>query len=147
MRVPGIAWMPGRVKPGLSSDPVGTLDLLPTFLSMTGSEPPADVLLDGIDLSPLLFEGRNLPDRPFFFYRGSELYACRIGEWKAHFKTRSAYGKDPMVPHEPPLLYHLGIDTGERRNLAAEHPEILEKIAEAVRVHREKLVPGEPQFD
>lgn len=147
MRVPGIAWMPGQVKPRISSDPVGTLDLLPTFLQMAGIEKPADLLLDGTDLSALLFEGKPLPERPFFYYRGSDLYACRIGEWKAHFTTRSAYGKDPAMPHEPPLLFHLGIDSGERRNLAKEHPEVLEKIGAAVRAHEAKVVPGPPQFE
>lgn len=147
MRVPGIIRMPGRIAPRVSSAPVGTLDLLPTVLAMAGATAPSGVVLDGSDLSPLLFEGKTLPERPFFYYRGSDLYACRLGEWKAHFKTRSAYGKDPEVTHEPALLYHLGIDSGESRDLAKEHPEILEKIAAAVKSHVNGVVQGTPQFD
>jgi len=147
MRVPGIVRMPGRIKPAISSEPVGTLDLLPTFLQMAGIEVPSGVLLDGTDLSPLLFEGKALPERPFFYYRGSELYACRLGEWKAHFTTRSAYGKDPALPHDPPLLFHLGIDSGERRDLAKDHPEVLTRIVTAVKSHKEGVVPGTPQFE
>ena len=41
--------------------------------------------------------------RPYFFYRGTELFACRLGEWKAHFRTQSGYGqpKAEVVKLEP----------------------------------------------
>lgn len=147
MRVPGIAWMPGRIAPAVNSDPVGALDVFPTFLSLAEVAAPSGVVLDGTDLSPLLFEGKALPERPFFYYRGSELYACRIGEWKAHFKTRSAYGPDQGETHEPPLLHRLTQDLRETRNLAAQRPDILTKIRAAVEAHQAGVVPGAPQFD
>lgn len=147
MRVPGIAWMPGRLSPRVCQDPVGALDVFPTFLAMAGVSTPGRITIDGTDLSPVLFEGKSLPDRPFFYYRGSELYACRIGEWKAHFHTRSAYGPDKGETHEPPLLFHLGQDLRESRNLAAQQPEVLAKIAAAVQSHQSGVVPGLPQFD
>ncbi|MBL9157956.1 MAG: sulfatase [Verrucomicrobiales bacterium] len=147
MRVPGIAWMPGRLSPRVCQDPVGALDVFPTFLAMAGVSTPGRITIDGTDLSPVLFEGKSLPDRPFFYYRGSELYACRIGEWKAHFQTRSAYGPDKGETHEPPLLFHLGQDLRESRNLAAQQPEVLAKIAAAVQSHQSGVVPGLPQFD
>lgn len=147
MRVPGIVWMPGRIAPRIHQSPVGTLDVLPTFLAMAGAAMPNDVILDGSDLSALLFEDKQIAERPFFYYRGSELYACRLGEWKVHFKTQSAYGKDPAISHEPPHLYHLGHDLGESRNLAADHPEVIARIREAVAAHRPGIVPGVAQFD
>lgn len=147
MRVPGIAWMPGRIAPSVSRDPVGALDVFPTFLAMAGVALPSGGVIDGADLSPLLFERRSLPERPFFYYRGGELYACRLGEWKAHFKTRSAYGPDSGETHEPPLLFHLGQDLRETRNLAAQQSGILGNIAAAVKAHRAGVVAGPPQFD
>jgi len=147
MRVPGIAWMPGSIAPSVNSDPVGALDVFPTVLAMAGVPLPEEVAIDGTDLSPLLLEGKALPERPFFYYRGSELYACRLGVWKAHFKTQSAYGKDAAIAHEPPLLFHLGQDLRETRNLAAQQPGILGNIAAAVKAHRAGVVAGPPQFD
>jgi arylsulfatase A-like enzyme len=147
MRVPGIAWMPGRITPSVRRDPVGALDVFPTLLSMTGAPPPDGISIDGTDLSPLLLEGESLAERPFFYYRGGELYACRLGEWKAHFTTRSAYGPDQGKTHEPPLLFHLGQDLRETRDLAAQQPGILEKIDAVVKAHRAGVAAGPPQFE
>lgn len=147
MRVPGIAWMPGRIKPTVSSVMTQSMDLLPTFLAMAGADKPQGVTLDGEDLSSLLFEGKPLPERPFFFYRGDKLYACRLGEWKAHFKTQTGYGQAKPDLHEPPLLFHLGKDPSEKRDVAAQYPEVVARIQKAVEAHQAGVVPGKMQFD
>lgn len=146
MRVPGILWMPGQIEPRVSSAPVSTLDILPTVLNMAKAEVPNGTILDGQDLTPLLFDGKTLPDRPFFYYRGNELYACRIGEWKANFVTRTGYGPERAVVHQPPLLHHLGLDSGEIRDLGSQHSEILTTIQEAVEKHRAGVVPAVAQL-
>lgn len=146
MRVPGIAWMPGRIKPGVTNQLAGTLDLFPTALALAGATAPPNVTLDGRDLSPLLFESQSLPTRPFFYYRGDQLFACRLGEWKAHFKTQTGYGQAKAEAHMPPLLFHLGRDPSEKRNVAADHPEVLAEIQQAVQSHQSGVVPGEPQL-
>ena len=147
MRVPGIAWMPGRIQPTVSSVMTQSMDLLPTFLAMAGADKPQGVTLDGEDLSSLLFEGSPLPERPFFFYRGDKLYACRLGEWKAHFKTQTGYGQAKPDLHEPPLLFHLGKDPSEKRDVAAQYPEVVAQIQKAVEAHQAGVVPGKMQFD
>ena len=146
MRVPGIAWMPGRIKPGVTRELAGTMDLLPTCLALADAGVPEKTELDGIDLASLLFRSRTLPQRPYFYYRGDQLFACRLGEWKAHFKTQTGYGQPKAETHEPPLLFHLGRDPSEKRNVASAHPEVLEKIREAVKRHQAPLVPGVPQL-
>jgi len=147
MRVPGIAWMPGRIQPTVNSVMTQSMDLLPTFLAMAGADKPQGVTLDGEDLSSLLFEGSPLPERPFFFYRGDKLYACRLGEWKAHFKTQTGYGQAKPDLHEPPLLFHLGKDPSEKRDVAAQYPEVVAQIQKAVEAHQAGVVPGKMQFD
>jgi arylsulfatase A-like enzyme len=146
MRVPGIAWMPGHIKPGVTRELAGTMDLLPTCLALADAGMPEKTVLDGIDLAPLLFQSKPLPERPYFYYRGDQLFACRLGEWKAHFKTQTGYGQPRAEVHEPALLFHLGRDPSEKRNVAFEHPEVLEKIREAVKRHQDNLVPGVPQL-
>jgi arylsulfatase A-like enzyme len=146
MRVPGVAWMPGRIKPGVTTQLASTMDLLPTALALAGAAAPKDVTLDGTDLAPLLFESKPLPVQPYFYYRGDQLFACRLGEWKAHFQTQTGYGQPKAESHEPPLLFHLGRDPSEKRNVSALHPDVLVQIQEAVKAHQAGVVPGVPQL-
>jgi arylsulfatase A-like enzyme len=146
MRVPGIAWMPGRLQPGVTSEPASSLDLYPTALALAGAPVPAGVALDGLDLLPLLAERRALPERPYFFYRGTELFACRLGDWKAHFRTQSGYGQPKADDHTPPLLFRLPHDPSEKYNVAAEQSDVLARIAAAVTAHRATVLPVEPQL-
>lgn len=147
MRVPGIFWWPGRVAPATIREMGSTLDLLPTFVKLAGGEPPSDRPIDGYDLSPVLF-GRGPSPRPsMFFYRGTTLYAVRKGPWKAHFFTKSGYGKDPEQAHEPPLLYHLGIDPGEKHDVGAKNPAVIEEIRREAEAHRAAVTPAENQLE
>lgn len=146
MRVPGIAWWPGRIKPGVTREMANAMDLFTTALVLAGAKLP-DAPVDGVDLSQLLLAGKSLPERPFFYYRGDKLAACRLGEWKAHFFTQAGYGQAKPDMHEIPLLFHLGLDPSEKRNVAAEHPEVIARIRAAVEEHRAGVVRGEPQLD
>jgi arylsulfatase A-like enzyme len=146
MRVPGIAWMPGRIKPGVTHELASTMDLFPTALALAGAETPADVKIDGTDLSSLLLQGQSLPPRPFFYYRGDQLFACRWGEWKAHFQTQTGYGEPKPQVHEQPLLFHLGRDIGEKRSVSNNNAAVLRQIDEAVQSHRASIEPGAPQL-
>lgn len=146
MRIPGIAWMPGRIKPGVTTQLAHTMDLFPTAIGLAGVKPPANVVLDGLTLAPLLFEAKPLPERPFFYYRGDQLFASRLGEWKAHFRTQPGYGQPKLESHEPPLLFHLGRDPSEKRNVSADHPDVLAQIQQAVNAHQSGIVPGAPQL-
>ncbi len=146
MRVPAIAWWPKHVKSGVTSDPANGMDLFATALSLAGSNVPIDRPIDGIDLTPLLLDGRELPRRPFFYYRGDQLFACRIGQWKAHFDTQDSYAEAKREKQEPPLLFNLAHDPSERFNVASENPEVIKEIRAAIVAHEAKLVPGRPQF-
>jgi arylsulfatase A-like enzyme len=121
------------------------MDLLPTCAKLAGAALP-DRPLDGVDISPLLFGTGSVARDAFFYYRGTTLYAARLGPWKAHFITRSGYGSDQAQPHDPPLLYHLGEDPGERWDRAATQPEALTKIQEAVARQRATLQAAPTQL-
>lgn len=146
MRVPGIAWWPGHIKPGVTRQTASTMDLFPTALALGGAPLPADVTIDGRDLAPLLLENKPLAAAPFFFYRGDKLAACRLGDWRAHFITQAGYGQPMPEQHDPPLLYHLGRDPSEKRNVAAGHADVLAEIQKAVQAHQAGVVPGKPQL-
>lgn len=146
MRVPGIAWWPTRIKPGVTSAPASTMDLFTTALGFGHAPLPAGVTIDGRDLSRLLFEQQPTSEAPFFYYRGDKLAACRIGHWKAHLFTQTGYGQAKAELHEPPLLFHLGHDPSEKRNVAANHPDIVARIQAAIQAHSAGVTPAPPQL-
>ena len=146
MREPTVFWQPGLVKPGAVHELGATLDLLPTFAALAGAEAPTDREMDGYDLTPALKGTGESPRDRVFYYRGESVWAVRQGPWKAHFKTRSGYLREPMEAHNPPLLFHLDQDPGEQWNVAAEHPEVIEKLEKLVKEHAATVKPVKDQL-
>jgi arylsulfatase A len=147
MREPGIAWWPGRIKAGVINHELAcTMDLYTTSLVLAGTNAPADRIVDGVDMGPMLFGTGPSQREVFYYYRGPELYAVRKGSFKAHYWTRSAYGSDLPVQHDPPWLFNLAHDPSERFNVATNHTAALADIAKAVELHRAKLVPAKSQL-
>lgn len=146
MRVPGIFWMPGTVRKGVIQDMGSTLDVLPTVAAMTGAAAPADRALDGFDLSPTLLHGEPSPRREMLFYRAGELFAFRQGPHKIHFWTQTGYTEPQPTPHDPPALYHLEHDPGEKYDVSAANPELVERLAKLARQRDAELERGEDQL-
>ncbi|MBI5799174.1 MAG: hypothetical protein HZA92_00400 [Verrucomicrobia bacterium] len=67
--------------------------------------------------------------------------------WKAHFQSQTGYGQPKAEPHEPPLLFHLGLDPSEKRNVAAARPEVLARIQAAVEAHHATVKPAPQQLN
>lgn len=148
MRVPGIAWWPGKIKPAsVCRDVACTMDLFTTAATLGGAKIPTDREIDGRDITPL-FLGEGKVERDVFcYYRGTQLYAARVGTWKAHFITQPAYGPDKPVTHEVPELYNLEEDPSEVRNVAGKHPEVIAQIRAAVEKHRATVKDAPNQLE
>lgn len=126
MRVPMICNWPKVIHPGIVTGLGSTLDLMPTFCAMIGLHlPGGDDHFDGVDLSPALLGTGPSARQTLFYYRGAKLFAVRHGQWKAHYLTRSDFGSEPAIAHDPPLLFHLGHDPGERFEVGAENPDVI----------------------
>ena len=136
MRVPGIFWWPGKIRPGVCRETACTMDLLPTATALAGGQVDAGHESDGKDISPLLFGEGQLDRGVFIYYRGDRLFAARLGRWKLHFTTQPGYGKEPAAAHTPPLLFDLGADPGESWDIAKAHPDIVAEIEAAVKAHQ-----------
>jgi arylsulfatase A-like enzyme len=137
MRVPGIAWWPGKIQSwSVCQDVACTMDLFTTFAKLGGAQVPQDREIDGKDITPLLLGSGKVERDVFCYYRGQQLYAARLGPWKAHFITRSSYGPDKPVAHEVPELYNVDEDPSEARNVADKNPEVIAQIKAAVEKHR-----------
>src|SRR5881409_977243 len=111
MREPGIAWWPGKIKPAVTHELGCSMDLFNTSLKLAGAPAPTDRIMDGVDLSPILFSGGKSLRDTMIYYRGDELFAVRKGVFKAHFQTAPGYAAPgaPMTfeKHDPPLLFNL----------------------------------------
>ena len=131
IRVPMIVRWPKRIRAGTVSNRVWAFwDFLPTAAAIAGVNAPKKI--DGISLLPTLL-GKQQRDHDYlyweFFERGFQ-QALRLKNWKA---VRLEAGK-------PVELYDLDEDTGERKNLAAQHPDVvahIERLLKAVRTDSE----------
>ncbi len=147
MREPAVFWWPGHIRPGVVREMGSTLDLLPTISGLAGGRLPSDRTLDGYDISPALLGTGRSPRQVMFFYRGTRVFAIRSGDYKAHFITKDAYGSREERHYDPPLLYHLGHDPGEKWDVSARHPDVVARIRKILEGHRATLEPVENQLE
>src|SRR5262249_18631305 len=76
MRVPGIAWWPGTVPAGVTTQELAcNMDLFTTAVKLAGGKVPADRTIDGLDLTPVLTGKGKSPRDTMFYYRGTKLFA------------------------------------------------------------------------
>ena len=152
MRVPGIFRWPGRIEPGVTREIGSGMDLFTTAISVAGGSVPTDRAIDGVDLSPVLFGSAQTqeesPRQTMAYYRMGELFAFRQGTYKVHFSTQGRYGLPPeRTDHDPPLLFNLSVDLGERYDIAADRPDVLAAVVAAAEEHRAQMTVAEPLFD
>jgi arylsulfatase len=145
-RVPCIMWG-SMVSPGHITDMGGTLDLLPTFCEMAGVALPTDRVYDGVSQLDVIRDKSPGRRETNYFYRGSDLFAMRAGQYKIHFIYQPAYGRDPKKVLDTPMLYDLGVDPSEIYDIAADHPEIVERLTAMAREHRASFTIAESVFD
>ncbi|MFA6563685.1 MAG: arylsulfatase [Verrucomicrobiia bacterium] len=120
IRVPGIARWPGRIKPGtVNATPWAFYDFLPTVAELISQPLPDDAKTDGTSIAPALLNGETMK-RDFLYWELHEprfMQAVRLGDWKA---ARHGLGA-------PIELYDLAKDVAEARDIAADHPDIVQR--------------------
>lgn len=120
LRQAALARWPGKIPAGrLSHEPWAFWDFLPTAAELADAKVPAELKTDGLSLVSFL-KGGPAPKRDYFYWELHEaqsLQAVRWGDWKA---VRNG----PQAKME---IYDLKTDAAERNNLAAAHPELVEK--------------------
>jgi arylsulfatase A len=115
------------------------MDLLPTIAGLAGAKAPADRVIDGKDIAALLLSADAKSPREAYFYHASQgpLQAVRSGKWKLHLPRKErVQQKDVDRPAE---LYDLSADVGETKNVAAEHPDVVERLTKLCQAHRQDL--------
>jgi arylsulfatase A len=138
MREPTIAWWPGKIAAGASTEAVTSMmDILPTFAGLAGAKLPGRKI-DGADLWSLLSgkaDAKN-PHDEFYYYRGLKLEAVRSGDWKLRLvgdapnPAAKGKGKKAAVATQgfSPQLYNLKSDIGESTDVAAQNPDVVARL-------------------
>jgi arylsulfatase A-like enzyme len=130
LRVPCIARWPGHVPAGRTSDAIfATIDFLPTFGHLAGFDVPTDRIIDGVDQTDLLLGKSETGRKDYFYFCKGEMHAVRKGNWKLVLPGRKKfYGYVKDKGSQNAELYDLQADIGEKKNVAAAHPEIVEAL-------------------
>ena len=140
MRVPMIAWWPGKIPAGKVCEEVAaTIDVLPTVAKLIGGQVPTDRVIDGRDISPLLLGEVNAksPHDAVYYCRNNTIEAVRSGPWKLQVQVVEEKGNGAVV--KPLALYHLTTDIGEQKDVAAIQAEIVKKMTEQARLFMDDL--------
>lgn len=131
--------------------------MVPTLVELCGLRtPPSGKPLDGASYAPLLFDAAATPRLPAHRFwqwnRKSPLYthnaAVREGDWKLvrPYVTRNIpAGESDAAPR----LYDLGKDPAERRDLAAERPDLRDRLLKQLEawsreVEQDRLSSADP---
>jgi arylsulfatase A-like enzyme len=145
VRVPFIARWPTRVPAGaVRNEVASTMDLFPTCLKLAGVEVPKGPEYDGGDISDLLMGEKFDREGLQYFWRGTTLMAVRKGAWKLHAVTYDSLERK-TEKHDPPLLFNLRLDPGERYNVAEFNPDVVRDLATVLERHGKTVSRGEPQ--
>ncbi len=131
-RVPAIAYWPGHIEPGSRiNDPVMSMDLFPTLLSLAGEDVSNDLGLDGTDFSSAFLKNKSLPERTLF-WRFKQQKVARKGKWKL------------LIQKEGEFLFNLEEDIGEANDLSDKYPEVFNKLSEELAEWENDINSGTP---
>jgi arylsulfatase A-like enzyme len=137
IRVPAIFRWPGRIPAGRTSAQVGiTMDLSASILAAAGAAVPPEARLEGMDLLPILTGKAPLVERTLFWRINvptRQQRAVRRGDWKL------------LVDGDDLMLFNLPGDIGERKDLAAERPDVVAAL-HALSLAWEKDVDAEAKL-
>ncbi len=136
-RVPFICRWLGRIRPGSQSEQTICLtDLLATCAAIVGNKLPSEAGPDSYNILPAMLDpDLREPIREATVHHSiNGLFAIRQGPWKliqglgsGGFTAPQQVDPEPGGPEGQ--LYNLQDDPGEQKNLWAEQPEIVERLA------------------
>ena len=127
-RVPAIAWWPGVIEGGRTSDALtATFDVLPTYAELIGIDAGKS---DGVSLAGHLRDGSPVEERPLF-WRIREEKAMREGRWKL-----------VALGDKQPELYDLQDDIAEENDLASKEPQRVKKMLSALKAWEREVESG-----
>ena len=123
LRVPAVVWGPGFLAGDHSVSGLATvMDVFPTIAALVGLEAAPGRPFDGNDLLPWLEGGPTSPNELFFYVYPDVVRGVRDSRWKLLVRRASP---EAELTEE---LYDMASDPYERFDLAAEHPDVVERL-------------------
>lgn len=137
IRVPAIISWPGHLPEGESRDQLATaVDWFPTVTKLAGIKKISH-RIDGKDITPLIQSAdEESPHQVFHWQTGggaNPAWAVRKGNWKLLGNPRDTSNKAPLTPHDKLFLANLESDPTEMKNMAPDHPEVVQEL---LQLHR-----------
>jgi arylsulfatase B len=135
IRVVSVMRWPGKIPAGSRFESIlSVMDVFPTLADAAGVEPRNERKLDGRSLWPAIREGTPVARRdPLFFgsetpIRGSFSLTAFDDEWKLVQELRQGLLSADLSQH----LFRIGEDPYEQNDLAAAHPDVVARMADAI---------------
>ena len=127
IHAPMIASWPGHIQAGSTSDLLSAFwDMMPTMCDLAGVKSPTT---DGISMVPeMLGKTTEQKQHEFLYWEFPESggqIAVRVDNWKGYVPNVRKGNKEIE-------LYDLSTDPREQKNVAAEHPEVVKKVAKLI---------------
>ena len=161
-RVAGIMRWPEKIKPGqVVKTPVSSVDFLPTFCKLAGTNPPKDLELDGADFQPALSGKAIKRSKPlawcYYNALNESRVALRDGDWKILGRLKDLDRKefitadDELLIRSTPFdsfeLYNLAKDIDESDNQLASTNAPLRKLAKELETYYQDLVDDQVYWE
>jgi len=154
-RIPFLVRWPGKIRAGSRCDDTICLtDLMATCAAFLDVALPDDAGEDSVNLLPAFFGTSTGPLREATVHHSiNGSFAIRQWNWKLELCADSGGWSEPRpgkadVTKLPAVqLYDLALDGGERKNVQADHPEVVERLSRLLQqyVDRGRSTPGAPQ--
>ena len=142
MRVPTLAMMKGLIPEGIESNEIiSQLDWMPTFASLSRSQIPKEVIIDGDDITEILRGNSFEYERDYLFFDYEKLEAYRRGDWKVKLPYEGWPGswyKSPIDSHDT-LLFNLRKDPGEKNNIFDSNREMAKSLIDLMNVKYKEM--------
>jgi arylsulfatase A len=125
-RVPFIAKLPGVVRAGKRVDGLASgIDIFSTICHLAGVPLPAGVVMDGVDMTPMLKSGAPSQREEIFLFMAEDLVGIRTERWK-YLKNKTYSASTPSPDrYDYSELYDLKADVSENYNVASKYPDIV----------------------
>ena len=137
-RVPFFMQLPGVIAPGSQfTAPVSHFDIFATSAALAGVQPPADRVIDGVNLIPFARGEQGGRPHEQMFWRSGAYQVARSGDWKLQVNETQ----------DKVWLFNLKDDPTEQHNLVdAEPTRVKELLAQLAEFNSQQKAPLWPSL-
>ena len=120
------------------------IDLFPTLMALAGAQLPADRVIDGKNIMPVLSEGAASPHEALFLFQNDRIAGVRSGSWKLVLESNYL---SAMTRFDHPgsqfgnegLLFDLALDPSETYSYARENPDVMARLHQYLEQAKQNL--------